>query len=115
MNEYQIGNRATLGKKESTKLIGQRKTTIGNSRTADDFMERFEKEKEIEKDLELEKAKNNPGRWYRTTNYDLKYMKKLQDQRNRIIKYEHDVKEKPVSIRGAKCFYYTCKGACCNI
>ena len=37
--------------------------------------------------MEREKAKN-PGRWYRTTNYDLKYMRKMHDQRNRIIKYE---------------------------
>ena len=66
--------------------------------------------------MEDEAKKNNPGRWYRTTNYDLRYMKKLQDQRNRIIKFEHDaMKEKPASVRGAKCFYYTCKGAFCNI
>ena len=49
LNEYQIGNRATLGQKPgSTKKVGQRKTTIGNSRTAEDFMSRFEKEKQIE-------------------------------------------------------------------
>ena len=52
-------------------------------------MNRFMTEKAIEHDMEKEKA-HQPGRWYRTMNYDLKYMRKLQDQRDRIIMWQPD-------------------------
>lgn len=112
------GQRATLGAKpsmEARKATMGRKATLAQSKTADAFIEAFNKEKAIEQGLERERAKN-PGRWYRQMNYDLHYMRKLQDQRDRIIMWEGGKqKSKSSGIRCSRCLFITCRSVFCNI
>ena len=121
LDDIGVGKRKTLAPHPDRKMTGghsaasRQGTIYGASRTQNDFIDRFTHEREIAQDLEKEK-KNDPARWYRTMNFELDYMKKLQEQRDRIIMLDPNKQTpKPAITRVSRCTFYFCKSVFCDV
>ena len=77
---------------------------FGRSQADTKFVERFIKEKELEKEI---KSKN-PARYYQTMNFELTHMKLLQEQKDRILTL--DAKKQGLDPFGKRCSAYMAEG-----
>ena len=84
LDDIGVGKRKTLAGPQARRPTGgssapgRQGTIYGASKTTTEYIDRFNKLKEIEHDQEMEKRKD-PARWYRTMNFELTHMKKLQE------------------------------------